>query len=159
MGVIHYHGHLLNVLVIEPFICKNINSFSPVYAIAYQVTWTNGKSLDIHLVTLPNAINRSDRLQLRSQANLDYHLGFADRITSWQLDLGWVGLWAFMWWAPSVKRKDHHGISFGWNSTWFHPNTDLSCTQYEQIPIMFGVCLLWLTPFFFRSITFWWVYG
>ena len=23
--------------------------------------------------------------------------------------LGWVGLWGFLWWAPSAKRKDHHG--------------------------------------------------
>ena len=22
--------------------------------------------------------------------------------------LGWVGLWGFLWWAPSAKRKDHH---------------------------------------------------
>ena len=24
--------------------------------------------------------------------------------------LGWVGLWGFLWWAPSAKRKDHHGV-------------------------------------------------
>ena len=22
---------------------------------------------------------------------------------------GWVGLWGFLWWAPSAKRKDPHG--------------------------------------------------
>ena len=30
-----------------------------------------------------------------------------------------------------------------------------SSTQYEQIPIILGVWPFWLTPFFFRSITFW----
>ena len=35
----------------------------------------------------------------------------------------------------------------------------ISSTQYEQIPIIFGVWPFWLTPFFFRSITFWRVYG
>ena len=67
--------------------------------------------------------------------------------------LGWVGLWGFLW-APSAKRKDHHGVSSGWSSTGFHSNTCLSGT-YEQIPIIFGVRLFWRTPFFFRSITFW----
>ena len=23
--------------------------------------------------------------------------------------LGWVGLWGFLWWAPSAQRKYHHG--------------------------------------------------
>ena len=27
---------------------------------------------------------------------------------SWKA-LGWVGLWGYLWWAPSGKRKDHHG--------------------------------------------------
>ena len=67
-------------------------------------------------------------------------------VTWW---LGWVGLWGFLWWAPSAKRKDHHGVSSGWSSTWFHSNTGLSSTQYEQIPIIFGVWPFWLTPFFF----------
>ena len=44
-----------------------------------------------------------------------------------------------MWWAPSVKRKDHHGVSSGWSSTLFNSNTGLSSAQYEQIPIIFGV--------------------
>ena len=32
----------------------------------------------------------------------------------------WVGLWGFLWWAPSAKRKDHHGVSSGWSSIWPH---------------------------------------
>ena len=67
---------------------------------------------------------------------------------------GWVGLWGFLWWAPSAKRKDHHGVSSGWSSVWHRSNTGLSSTQYEQIPIIFGVWPFCLTPFFFRSITF-----
>ena len=73
--------------------------------------------------------------------------------------LGWVGLWGFLWWAPSAKRKDHHGVSSGWSSVWHCSNTGLSSTQYEQIPIILGVWPFWLTPFFFRSITFWGAYG
>ena len=46
--------------------------------------------------------------------------------------LGWVGLWGFLWWAPSAKRKDHHGVSSGWSSVWHSSNTGLSSTQYEQ---------------------------
>ena len=68
---------------------------------------------------------------------------------------GWVGLWGFLWWAPSAKRKDHHGVSSGCSSVWHRSNTGLSSTQYEQIPIILGVWTFWLTPFFFRSITFW----
>ena len=72
---------------------------------------------------------------------------------------GWVGLWGFLWWAPSAKAKDHHGVSSGWSSVWHRSNTGLSSTQYEQIPIILGVWPFWLTPFFFRSITFWWACG
>ena len=72
---------------------------------------------------------------------------------------GWVGLWGFLWWAPSANGKDHHGVSSGWSSVWHRSNTGLSSTQYEQIPIILGVWPFWLTPFFFRSITFWWAYG
>ena len=72
---------------------------------------------------------------------------------------GWVGLWGFLWWAPSAKGKDHHGVSSGWSSVWHRSNTGLSSTQYEQIPIILGVWPFWLTPFFFRSITFWRAYG
>ena len=79
----------------------------------------------------------------------------------WQLaiGMGWVGLWGFLWWAPSAKRKDHHGVSSGWSSVWHRSNTGLSSTQYEQIPIKLGFWPFWLTPFFFRLITFWWAYG
>ena len=72
---------------------------------------------------------------------------------------GWVGLWGFLWWAPSAKGKDHHGVSSGWSSVWHRSNTGLSSTQYEQIPIILGVWPFWLTPFFFQSITFWRAYG
>ena len=75
------------------------------------------------------------------------------------LRVGWVGLWGFLWWAPSAKRKDHHGVSSGWSSVWHSSNTGLSSTQYEQIPIILGVWPFWLTPFVFRSITFWRAYG
>ena len=73
--------------------------------------------------------------------------------------MGWMGLWGFMWWTPSAKRKDNHGVSSGWSSTWFHSNTGLSSTQCEQISIIFGVWAFWLTTFFFWSIPFWHVYG
>ena len=72
---------------------------------------------------------------------------------------GWVGCEVFLWWAPPAKREDHHGVSSGWNSVWHRSNTGLSSTQYEQIPIILGVWPFWLTPFFFRSITFWRAYG
>ena len=62
---------------------------------------------------------------------------------------GWVGLWGFLWWTPSAKKKDQCRVSSGWSSTWFHSNAGLSSTQYEQIPIIFGVWPFWLTPFFF----------
>ena len=65
------------------------------------------------------------------------------------IDMGWVGLWGFLWWAPSAKRKDHHGVSSGWSSVWHSSNTGLCSTQYEQIPIILGVWPFWLTPFFF----------
>ena len=70
-----------------------------------------------------------------------------------------MGLWGFLWWAPSATRKDHHGVSSGWISLWHRLNTGLSSTQYEQIPIILGVWPFWLTPFFFRSITFWQAYS
>ena len=61
----------------------------------------------------------------------------------------------FLWWAPSAKRKDHHGVSSGWSSVWHCSNTGLSSSQYQQISIILGVWPFCLTPFFFRSITFW----
>ena len=63
--------------------------------------------------------------------------------------VGWVGLWGFLWWAPSAKRKDHHGVSSGWSSVWHRSNTGLSSTQNEQIPIILGVWPFWMTPLFF----------
>ena len=65
-------------------------------------------------------------------------------VTFW----GWVGLWGFLWWAPSAKRKDHHGVISGWSSVWHRSNTGLSSTQYEQIPIILGVWPFWLTLLF-----------
>ena len=56
-------------------------------------------------------------------------------LSCWPIQTGWVVLW----WAPSAKSKDHHGVSSGWSSTWFRSNTGRSSTQYEQIPIIFGV--------------------
>ena len=73
--------------------------------------------------------------------------------------VGWVGLWGFLWWAPSAKRKDHHGVSSGWSSVWHCSNTGLSSSQCEQISIILGVWPFCLTPFIFRSITFWRAYG
>ena len=52
--------------------------------------------------------------------------------------------------TTTAKRKDHHGVSFGWSSIWFHSNTGLSGTQYEQIPVVFGVWSFWLTLSFFN---------
>ena len=85
-----------------------------------------------------------------------YHFSWGN--ISW-FSPGWVGLWGFLWWAPSAKGKDHHGVSSGWSSVWHRSNTGLSSTQYEQIPIILGVWPFWLTPFFFQSITFWRAYG
>ena len=72
--------------------------------------------------------------------------------------IGVGGLWGFLWWAPSAKRKDHHGVSSGWSSVWHCSNTGLSSSQYEQISIILWVWPFCLTPFF-RSITFWRAYG
>ena len=53
------------------------------------------------------------------------------------VEMGWVGLWGFLWWATSADRKDHHGVSSEWSSVGHCSNTGLSSTQYEQIPIIF----------------------
>ena len=87
--------------------------------------------------------------------DLGVEISRSEIVLSQDWDLGWVGLWGFLWWAPSAKRKDHHGVSSGWSSVWHCSNTGLSSTQYEQISIILGVWPFWLTPFFFRSITFW----
>ena len=104
----------------------------------------------------------NDWVNNRGAGDLRRHRGNYDVIVMTYHNLvciwGWMGLWGFLWWAPSVKRKNHHGVSFGWSNTWFHSNTGLSSTQYEQIPIIFGVWPFWLIPFFLHSITFWWVY-
>ena len=42
----------------------------------------------------------------------------------------WVELWGFLWWAPSAKRKDHHGVSSGWISVWHRSHTGLSSGKY-----------------------------
>ena len=73
----------------------------------------------------------------------------------------WLG-WGV--WGHEVSCGGHHRLrgkttSSGWSSVWHRSNTGLSSTQYEQIPIILGVWPFWLTPFFFRSITFWWAYG
>ena len=72
----------------------------------------------------------------------------------------WLVCFCSLWlyFSPG-KGKDHHSVSSEWRSTWFQSNTGLSTTQYEQIPIIFGVWPFWPTPFFFRSIAFWQVYG
>ena len=82
------------------------------------------------------------------------------------MKMGWYGMvsiyceyFRIAWWAPSAKMKEHHRVSSGWISVWHRSNTGLSSTQYEQIPIIFGVWPFWLTPFFFRSIIFWRAYG
>ena len=72
--------------------------------------------------------------------------------------LGWVGLWGFLWWEPSAKRRDHHGVSSGWSSVWHRSNTGLSSTRYEQIPTILGLWPFWLIHFF-PSIIFWRAYG
>ena len=50
-----------------------------------------------------------------------------------KLTMGWVGLWGYLWWAPSAKRKDHHGVSSGWSSVWHRSNTGLSITHKQQV--------------------------
>ena len=106
-------------------------------------------------------IYRCALLRFHGRIEIDHSYGLRCRglcCHSWH-SRGWVGLWGFLWWAPSAKRKDHHGVSSGWSSVWHRSNTGLSSTQYEQIPIILGVWPFWLTPFFFRSITFWRAYG
>ena len=57
---------------------------------------------------------------------------------------GWMGLWGFLWWAPSPKRKDHHRVSSGWSTIWFDSNTGLSSTQYMGWVGLWG--FLWWAP-------------
>ena len=53
---------------------------------------------------------------------------------------GWVGLWGFLWWAPSTKRKDHHRVSSGWSSVWHCSNTGLylGFGHFGWLPSFFG---------------------
>ena len=62
--------------------------------------------------------------------------------------MGWAWLWSFFLGSPSPKRKEHHAVSFEWSSIWLYSNTGLSCTQSEQIPIVFEVWLFWPTRLF-----------
>ena len=82
----------------------------------------------------PYGITRSHRLK--------YDVPFAGR-GGWGCEVSCGGHHTAL-----AKRKDHHGVSSEWSSTWFHSNTGLSSTQYEQIPIIFGVWPFWLTPLF-----------
>ena len=124
--MILFHGHQLNLLAIQPFVCKNITSFSPVNAIAYQVTWTNAKSLGImHLVTLPNAIDGSNRLELWYQLIRNYHFWSVDMITSWQI--GWI------------KYKSRQGKSEGFDSCDQPSNLKLDSNRQFFSPCDLGI--------------------
>ena len=87
-------------------------------------------------------------------ASLELHCGLKRYGSSvWNTSsIGAYNLWGLLWWASLAKRKDHHGVSSGWSSTWFHSNTGLPSTQYEEIPIIFGVWPFWLTPFLADSL-------
>ena len=106
-----------------------------------------------------------NHITILSYQNKKFHVCYRDEISfklsyiQNRISYRWVGLWGFLWWAPSAKRKDHHGVCSGWSSVWHRSNTGQSSTQYEQIPIILGVWPFWLTPFFFWSITFWRAYG
>ena len=62
--------------------------------------------------------------------------------------LGWLGLWGFLWCAPSAKRKDDHRVSSWWSSTWSPSSTGLSSTQYEQMISQLYLGFGWLSSFF-----------
>ena len=97
--------------------------------------------------------------RLRCRIMIKYH----ETLRKHQLNMFWDFLrnsWkSGSWLKNPANGKDHHGVSSGWSSVWHRSNTGLSSTQYEQIPIILGVWPFWLTPFFFRSITFWRAYG
>ena len=66
-----------------------------------------------------------------------------------------LGLWGFLWWAPSAKRKDHlwsalDGAVLGFTQIMAYLVHNMS---RSQLYFDFG----WL--FFFRSVTFWQVYS
>ena len=152
--VMQHYCHFIFTLEIQGQIMKNL------YRRNGRVDWHFTKGCELiecwtHVVTFNVHITHD--LDLRS-GMADWHgtkgmwvYRMLDPCCDFQLE--WVGLWGFLWWAPLAKRKDHHRVSSGWSSTWFHSNTGLSSTQYEQIPIIFGVWPFWLTPFFFRLIS------
>ena len=91
-----------------------------------------------------------------SVASLSVTVNLLQSTIAYITKYGWGG------WGCEVscgEKKDHHGVSSGWSTVWHRSNTGLSSTQYGQIPIILGVWPFWLTPFFFRSITFWRAYG
>ena len=70
--------------------------------------------------------------------------------------MGWVGLWGFLWWA---KRRDHHGESSGWSNTWFHSILAYLVQNMSRSQLYLGFGHFGWILSFFRSITFWQVYG
>ena len=130
-----------------------------------KCTQTNDyQATSCHMTTL--GLNELINLSLNSWQGLMLFLiqkghinGLVQYCSNSRSLVGWVGLWGFLWWAPSAKRKDHDGVSSGWSSVWHRSNTGLSSSQYEQISIILGVWPFCRTLFFFRSITFWRAYG
>ena len=107
------------------------------------ITWTNDDLVLRCIFVTPGSLFNIKILPYQYRKS---HCG--NKMILW-MSLGWVGLCGFLWWAPSAKRKDHHGVSSGWSSVWHRSNTGLSSTQYGQIPIILGVWPFWLIPFFF----------
>ena len=69
--------------------------------------------------------------------------------------LGWVGLWGFLWWASSAKRKDHlDGAVFDIAQILAYLVHNMSRSQVYLGFGHFG----WLACFFW-SIIFWRAYG
>ena len=60
---------------------------------------------------------------------------------------GWVSCGGY----HERKPKDHHTVSSGWSRISLCSNTGLFSTQYEQIPIIFGLQPFWLTLFLLVS--------
>ena len=139
------------------------NWFSHHHTLSYWVSVALVKHDQLWLMTLVECgFSKITLICIHTTIKKSAHWGldrmhFADNIFNLisLYEMGWVGLWGFLWWVPSAKRKNHHGVSSGWSSVWHCSNTDLSSSQYEQISIILGVWPFCLTPFFFRSITFW----
>ena len=136
-NVFHITGPLWGEFTGDRWIPLTKASDTELWWVFFICAWTNGWA------------NNRDAGDLRCH-NVYYNVF---PIESSSGPRGWVGLWGFLWWAPSAKRKDHHGVSSGWSSVWHRSNTGLSSTQYEQIPIILGVWPFWLTALFFWSIT------